>query len=114
MNTLQTADYLVFLVYFFIVSGYGYWIYKRKQTASHTASHDYFLAEGSLTWWAIGTSLIASNISSEQFIAMSGNGFKMGLAIAKYERKAPLALVIADQQFIAVIRISNAKNPLDN
>jgi len=102
MNTLQIADYLVFLVYFFIVSGYGYWIYKRKQTASHTASHDYFLAEGSLTWWAIGTSLIASNISSEQFIAMSGNGFKMGLAIATYEWMAALTLVIVAIFFIPV------------
>ncbi|QBN18662.1 sodium/sugar symporter [Flavobacterium nackdongense] len=102
MNTLQIADYLVFLVYFFIVAGYGYWIYKRKQTASHTASHDYFLAEGSLTWWAIGTSLIASNISSEQFIAMSGNGFKMGLAIATYEWMAALTLVIVAIFFIPV------------
>ena len=102
MNTLQFTDYMVFLVYFFIVSGYGYWIYKRKQTASHTASHDYFLAEGSLTWWAIGTSLIASNISSEQFIAMSGNGFKMGLAIATYEWMAALTLIIVAVFFIPV------------
>ncbi len=102
MNTLQLTDYLVFLVYFLIVSGYGYWIYKRKQTASHSASHDYFLAEGSLTWWAIGTSLIASNISSEQFIAMSGNGFKMGLAIATYEWMAALTLIIVAVFFIPV------------
>ncbi|AWG21601.1 sodium transporter [Flavobacterium faecale] len=102
MNTLQITDYLVFLVYFFIVSGYGYWIYKRKQTASHSASHDYFLAEGSLTWWAIGTSLIASNISSEQFIAMSGNGFKMGLAIATYEWMAAITLIIVAVFFIPV------------
>ncbi|WP_396185827.1 sodium/sugar symporter [Flavobacterium sp.] len=102
MNTLQLTDYLVFLVYFLIVSGYGYWIYKRKQTATHTASHDYFLAEGSLTWWAIGTSLIASNISSEQFIAMSGNGFKMGLAIATYEWMAALTLIIVAVFFIPV------------
>jgi solute:Na+ symporter, SSS family len=102
MKTLQLADYLVFLIYFFIVSGYGYWIYKRKQTATHSASHDYFLAEGSLTWWAIGTSLIASNISSEQFIAMSGNGFKMGLAIATYEWMAALTLIIVAVFFIPV------------
>jgi SSS family solute:Na+ symporter len=102
MKTLQLADYLVFLIYFFIVSGYGYWIYKRKQTATHTASHDYFLAEGSLTWWAIGTSLIASNISSEQFIAMSGNGFKMGLAIASYEWMSALTLIIVAVFFIPV------------
>ena len=102
MNTLQIADYMVFLVYFFIVAGYGYWIYKRKQTAKNSASHDYFLAEGSLTWWAIGTSLIASNISSEQFIAMSGNGFKMGLAIASYEWMSALTLIIVAVFFIPV------------
>lgn len=102
MNTLQIYDYLVFLVYFFIVAGYGYYVYKRKQTKSVSASHDYFLAEGSLTWWAIGTSLIASNISSEQFIAMSGNGFKMGLAIATYEWMAALTLIIVAVFFIPV------------
>ena len=102
MNTLQVYDYLVFLVYFFIVAGYGYYVYKRKQTKSVSASHDYFLAEGSLTWWAIGTSLIASNISSEQFIAMSGNGFKMGLAIATYEWMAALTLIIVAVFFIPV------------
>ena len=102
MNTLQFADYMVFLVYFFIVAGYGYWIYKRKQSAKNSASHDYFLAEGSLTWWAIGTSLIASNISSEQFIAMSGNGFKMGLAIASYEWMSALTLIIVAVFFIPV------------
>ncbi|MEY4030959.1 MAG: hypothetical protein RJA90_2240, partial [Bacteroidota bacterium] len=69
---------------------------------SHTASHDYFLAEGSLTWWAIGTSLIASNISSEQFIAMSGNGFKMGLAIATYEWMAALTLLIVGKYFLPI------------
>lgn len=102
MKTLQLADYLVFLFYFFIVAGYGYSVYRRKQTKSVSASHDYFLAEGSLTWWAIGTSLIASNISSEQFIAMSGNGFKMGLAIATYEWMAALTLIIVAVFFIPV------------
>lgn len=96
------ADYLVFLVYFLIVAGYGYAVYIRKKTKSISASHDYFLAEGSLTWWAIGTSLIASNISSEQFIAMSGNGFKMGLAIATYEWMAALTLIIVAVFFIPV------------
>ncbi|MBF4487786.1 sodium/sugar symporter [Flavobacterium sp. CSZ] len=102
MNTLQLTDYLVFLVYFLIVAGYGYSVYRRKNTQSISASHDYFLAEGSLTWWAIGTSLIASNISSEQFIAMSGNGFKMGLAIATYEWMAALTLIIVAVFFIPV------------
>lgn len=102
MKTLQLVDYLVFLVYFFIVAGYGYSVYRRKHSKSISESHDYFLAEGSLTWWAIGTSLIASNISSEQFIAMSGNGFKMGLAIATYEWMAALTLIIVAVFFIPV------------
>jgi solute:Na+ symporter, SSS family len=102
MKTLHIYDYIVFLIYFFIVAGYGYSVYKRKKKGTATASHDYFLAEGSLTWWAIGTSLIASNISSEQFIAMSGNGFKMGLAIATYEWMAALTLMIVAIFFIPV------------
>lgn len=101
MNSLDLKDYIVFLIYFVIVAVYGWWIYRRKKKAV-SASHDYFLAEGSLTWWAIGTSLIASNISSEQFIAMSGNGFKMGLAIATYEWMAALTLIIVAVFFIPV------------
>ncbi len=102
MKSLQTADYIVFLVYFIIVATYGYWVYRRKKKASTTASHDYFLAEGSLTWWAIGASLIASNISAEQMIGMSGNGFKMGLAISTYEWMAAATLMIVAIFFIPV------------
>jgi SSS family solute:Na+ symporter len=102
MKSLQTADYIVFLIYFIIVASYGYWVYRRKKKASTTASHDYFLAEGSLTWWAIGASLIASNISAEQFIGMSGNGFKMGLAISTYEWMAAATLMIVAIFFIPV------------
>jgi SSS family solute:Na+ symporter len=91
-----------FLVYFVIVATYGYWVYRRKKKASTTASHDYFLAEGSLTWWAIGASLIASNISAEQMIGMSGNGFKMGLAISTYEWMAAATLMIVAIFFIPV------------
>ncbi|MEY3249364.1 MAG: hypothetical protein RL742_1407, partial [Bacteroidota bacterium] len=92
-NQLQTLDYIVFLVYFVIVSGYGFWIYRRKKSAESSAT-DFFLAEGSLTWWAIGASLIASNISAEQFIGMSGSGFAMGLAIASYEWMAAATLLV--------------------
>lgn len=102
MNSLHTNDYLVFLFYFIVVAGYGYWVYRRKKKASVSASHDYFLAEGSLTWWAIGASLIASNISAEQFIGMSGSGFKMGLAIATYEWMAAATLMIVAIFFIPV------------
>ena len=74
MNVLAPLDYAIFLFYFLMVSVYGYWIYRKKRKSAVAASHDYFLAEGSLTWWAIGASLIASNISAEQFIGMSGSG----------------------------------------
>src|SRR4051812_9718222 len=98
---LQATDYVVFLVYFLIVTGYGYWVYYRKKK-SQADSKDFFLAEGSLTWWAIGASLIASNISAEQFIGMSGSGFKMGLAIAPYEWMAATTLIIVAVFFIPV------------
>lgn len=101
MQTLVTQDYIVFFAYFIIIVGYGFWIYNRKKKAQ-TSSNDYFLAEGSLTWWAIGASLIASNISAEQFIGMSGSGFKMGLAIATYEWMSAATLVIVAIFFMPV------------
>ena len=99
MNKLHTADYVVFLVYFIIVSGYGIYIYYRKKAKS-IDSKDFFLAEGSLTWWAIGASLIASNISAEHFIGMSGSGFALGLAISTYEWMAAATLIIVAIFFI--------------
>ncbi|MEZ0610364.1 sodium/solute symporter [Fibrella sp. WM1] len=101
MNQLVTTDYIVFLLYFIGVSAYGYWIYKRKQTTSMDTK-DFFLAEGSLTWWAIGASLIASNISAEQFIGMSGDGFRFGVAIAVYEWLAAISLIIVAVWFIPI------------
>jgi SSS family solute:Na+ symporter len=101
MNQLNLTDYIVFLLYFIGVSSYGYWIYKRKQT-TNLDTKDFFLAEGSLTWWAIGASMIASNISAEQFIGMSGNGFTFGVAIAVYEWFAALALIIVAVWFMPI------------
>jgi len=100
-NGLLLPDYLVFFIYFIIVASYGYWIYQRKKKAQ-VDTHDFFLAEGSLTWWAIGASLIASNISAEQFIGMSGDGFFAGVAIAAYEWIAALALIIIAVWFMPV------------
>ena len=100
-NVLGTSDYIVFFIYFLIVASYGLYIYYKKKSVS-TGSKDYFLAEGSLTWWAIGASLIASNISAEQFIGMSGSGFKMGLAIATYEWMAAATLIVVAVFFIPV------------
>jgi solute:Na+ symporter, SSS family len=101
MQKLQFADYMVFLIYFIIVAVYGYWIYNRKKKVQ-ADSKDFFLAEGSLTWWAIGASLIASNISAEQMIGMSGNGFKMGLAISAYEWMAAATLIVVAVFFLPI------------
>lgn len=102
-TSFSSLDTFVFFVYFFIVAGYGLWVYKRKQR-SDSASHDYFLAEGSLTWWAIGASMIASNISAEQFIGMSGSGFKMGMAIAVYELMGAFTLLLVAVFFMPIYR----------
>ena len=101
MSSLALSDKIVFVLYFLMVASYGYWVYrKKKDTVS--ASQDFFLAEGSLTWWAIGASLIASNISAEQFIGMSGEGFFVGVAIAAYEWIAALGLIIIAVWFIPI------------
>lgn len=101
MSYLQTPDIIIFLVYFIIVAAYGYWIFKQKKKAE-ADTKDFFLAEGQLTWWAIGASLIASNISAEQFIGMSGNGFRLGLAIASYEWLAAISLIIVAVFFMPI------------
>ncbi len=100
-KNLAFADYMVFIVYFIIVAGYGYSIYRKRKKDEHDAKA-YFLAEGTLTWWAIGASLIASNISAEQFIGMSGEGFFLGVAVAAYEWIAAIALIIIAVWFIPV------------
>lgn len=93
MHTLLPADYVVFFVYFIAVAAYGYYVYHKKKSGTMSSS-DFFLAEGSLTWWAIGASLIASNISAEHFIGMSGSGFALGLAISTYEWMSAATLII--------------------
>jgi solute:Na+ symporter, SSS family len=105
VHTLQRADYIVFFIYFIAVSAYGYYVYHKKKSAV-SDSRDFFLAEGSLTWWAIGASLIASNISAEHFIGMSGSGFALGLAISTYEWMAAATLIIV-AVFILPIYLRN-------
>src|SRR3984885_8376535 len=101
MRKFRPIDEIIFAIYFFIVTGYGIYIYSKKKKAV-IGNRGFFLAEGSLTWWTIGASLIASNISAEQFIGMSGSGFKMGLAIATYEWMAAATLLIVAIFFIPV------------
>ncbi|GAA4377461.1 sodium:solute symporter family transporter [Hymenobacter koreensis] len=100
-NNITTLDLLVFFTYLIGVSAYGVYIYQSKKKAEQSTK-DYFLAEGSLTWWAIGASMIASNISAEQFIGMSGSGFKVGVAVAAYEWVAAVVLIIVAVFFMPV------------
>ena len=97
---MSTLDYIVFVVYGVIIVGLGLWFSGSK--GKEKTSEDYFLASKSLPWWAIGASLIAANISAEQMIGMSGQGFGMGLAIASYELMAAISLVIVAKYFLPV------------
>ncbi|QES88651.1 sodium:solute symporter family transporter [Rhizosphaericola mali] len=100
-GSLIHIDYIIIVFYFIMLGGYGFWVYNRKKNEA-VSSHDYFLAEGSLTWWAIGASLIASNISAEQFIGMSGDGFFVGIAIGAYEWVGALSLIIIAIWFLPI------------
>lgn len=94
-------DYLVFIVYALVILGVGLWVSRNKGGRQKNAE-DYFLASKSLPWWAIGASLIAANISAEQFIGMSGSGFALGLGIASYEWMGALTLLIVGKFFLPV------------
>ncbi len=92
-------DYGIFIAYALLIIGVGLWVSRNKK--GHTKnSEDYFLASKSLTWWAVGASLIAANISAEQFIGMSGSGFAIGLGIASYEWMAAITLILVGKFFL--------------
>ena len=94
-------DYLIFTAYGCLILGVGLWVSRDKEGHQKNAE-DYFLASKSLPWWAIGASLIAANISAEQFIGMSGSGFAVGLAIASYEWMAAITLLIVGKYFLPI------------
>ncbi|NQV30240.1 MAG: sodium/solute symporter [Candidatus Marinimicrobia bacterium] len=94
-------DYLVFASYAILIVSVGLWVSRTKEGHEKNAE-DYFLAGKSLPWWAIGASLIAANISAEQFIGMSGSGFSLGLAIASYEWMAAITLLIVGKYFLPI------------
>ncbi|MFY0652814.1 MAG: sodium/solute symporter [Cyclobacteriaceae bacterium] len=97
----STIDYVVFAIYCVVILGIGLWVSKPKEGKEKTAN-DYFLASNSLTWWAVGASLIAANISAEHFIAMSGSGYAIGLGIAAYEWLAAVTLIIVAKYFLPI------------
>lgn len=88
-----TIDYLIFVLYAILIVGLGLWLSRTKK-GEEKDSKDYFLAGGTLSWWAIGASLIAANISAEHFIGMSGSGYRIGLGIAAYEWLAAITLIL--------------------
>lgn len=97
----STLDYLVFSSYCLLILGVGLFVSRDKGGHKKNAE-DYFLASKSLPWWAIGASIIAANISAEQFIGMSGSGFVLGLAIASYEWMGGVTLLIVGKYFLPV------------
>ncbi len=97
----EPLDYAIFIGYAILILGVGLWVSRDKKGKQKNAE-DYFLAGRSLPWWAIGASLIAANISAEQFIGMSGSGFALGLAIASYEWMAALTLIIVGKYFLPI------------
>ena len=102
MNTnFETLDYIVFAMYAIIILSVGLWV-SRSKKGETKSTEDYFLASKSLPWWAIGASLIAANISAEQFIGMSGSGLAGGLAIATYEWMAALTLIVVGKFFLPI------------
>lgn len=94
-------DYIVFGVYCAVILFMGLYVSRDKKGVEKSAN-DYFLASNSLTWWAIGASLIAANISAEHFIAMSGSGYAVGLGIAAYEWLAAIALILVAKYFLPI------------
>ncbi len=100
-GTFEFLDYAIFMGYALLILGVGLWVSRDKKGHEKNAE-DYFLASKSLPWWAVGTSLIAANISAEQFIGMSGSGFSVGLAIASYEWMAALTLIIVGKYFLPI------------
>lgn len=100
-SNFQLLDYVIFIAYAVLILGVGLWVSRDKKGHEKNAE-DYFLASKSLPWWAIGASLIAANISAEQFIGMSGSGFALGLAIASYEWMAAITLIIVGKYFLPI------------
>ncbi len=98
---MNQIDIAVFLGYCAIVVSIALYV-SRSKKGEKKDTRDYFVAGNTLPWWAIGTSLIAANISAEQLIGMTGSGFKMGLAIATYEWMAAATLIVVGKFFVPV------------
>ena len=101
-NGFKPIDYVVFVAYLAILIFLGFFL-SRSKDGKEKDSKDYFLAGNTLTWWAVGASLIAANISAEQFIGMSGTAFASGIAIAAYELMAAATLLVVGKFLLPVM-----------
>lgn len=101
MKEFTSTDWIVYVTYVIVIVFIGLWVSRVKKGKQRT-SQDYFLAGRSLPWWIIGSALIAANISAEHFIAMSGSGYAIGLAIAAYEWIAAVSLIFVAKYFLPV------------
>ena len=95
---LSAIDYVIFGIYAVVIVAIGLYS-SRKNTKS---AEGYFLAGKSIPWWAVGASLIAANISAEQFIGMSGSGYAIGFGIAAYEFMAAVTLILVGKYFLPI------------
>ena len=94
-------DILVFVIFVVVVIGIGLWQSRGEEVHGEHGARDYFLAGRGLTWWLVGFSLIAANISTEQFVGMSGKAADwLGMAIASYEWMAAITLVVVAFLFV--------------
>lgn len=101
-NGFAWIDYAIFVLYIILLVGLGFFL-SRSKDGKEKSSNDYFLAGNTLTWWAVGASLIAANISAEQFIGMSGSAFASGIAIAAYELMAAATLIVVGKFLLPVM-----------
>ena len=98
---LSSLDILIICIYAFTLFGIAIYVSREKKGKTKD-TEDYFLASKALPWWAIGASLIAANISAEQIIGQSGQGFVVGIAIAAYEWQAAIVLLIVAKYFLPI------------
>ena len=98
---ISIIDLIIFWAYCLLILFVGLFVSRKSQKEMQSAK-GYFLAGRGLSWWAIGASIIASNISAEQFVGMSGSGYAIGLAMATYEWIAALGLLIVAKYFIPI------------
>ncbi len=103
MNSgFETIDFVIFGVYIVVLVALGLFL-SRDKDGKEKSANDYFLAGNTLTWWAVGASLIAANISAEQFIGMSGTGYADGIAIAAYEIMAAVTLIVIGKFLLPIM-----------